>query len=292
MESVRVWLQATRPRTLAAAVVPVWMGCALAAKDGGLHLPSALAALFGALLLQIGANFANDFYDFKNGADTADRLGPARATAMGLVSPRAMRLAFVVVFGLALLVGIGLVARAGAPILIVGLASILFGVLYTGGPAPLGYLGLGEVLVLAFFGPVAVAGTVYVQTRTFSPAAALAGLAPGLLAAAILVVNNLRDIPTDRRAGKNTLAVRFGPTFARLEYLALVLLAAAVPLVLYGLGHVEVPVLLASLTAVPGLLLSRRIWREEGQRLNPRLGQTGALLVLFGALFTLGVALS
>ena len=292
MASIRTWLEATRPRTLAAGVVPVVMGTALAAHQGGLHVPSALAALAGALLLQVGANFANDFYDFKNGADTADRIGPARATAMGLISPKAMRLAFVVTFALAALVGAYLVTRGGLPIVVIGLASVLFGVLYTGGPAPLGYLGLGEVLVLVFFGPVAVAGTVYVQTLSFSLEALIAGLAPGLLASAILVVNNLRDIPTDRVAGKNTLAVRFGPAFARLEYLAFVALAASVPVVLYALGSFEAPVLLASLTLAPGLLLTRDIWREEGRSLNPRLGQTGALLFTFGALFSLGVALS
>ena len=289
--SITTWLQATRPRTLAAAVVPVLMGTALAAREGGLHLPSAVAALVGALLLQVGANFANDFYDFKNGADNADRLGPARAVATGLISPAAMRVAFALVFALALVVGGLLVWRGGAPIVVIGLCSILFGVLYTGGPFPLGYLGLGEVLVLVFFGPVAVAGTVYVQTLSWSWAAVLAGLAPGLLASAILVVNNLRDIPTDRVAGKNTLAVRFGATFARVEYLLFVLVACAVPLALYALGYAGAPVLLATLALLPGLALTRRVWREEGTRLNPRLGQTGALLVVFGALFTVGVLL-
>lgn len=289
--SITTWLQATRPRTLAAAVVPVLMGTALAAREGGLHLPSAVAALVGALLLQVGANFANDFYDFKNGADNADRLGPARAVATGLISPAAMRVAFALVFALALVVGGLLVWRGGAPIVAIGLCSILFGVLYTGGPFPLGYLGLGEVLVLVFFGPVAVAGTVYVQTLSWSWAAVLAGLAPGLLASAILVVNNLRDIPTDRVAGKNTLAVRFGATFARVEYLLFVLVACAVPLALYALGYAGAPVLLATLALLPGLALTRRVWREEGTRLNPRLGQTGALLVVFGALFTVGVLL-
>lgn len=292
MSALAVWLAATRPRTLPAAAVPVAMGTALAWAQGGFHAPSALAALVGALLIQVGTNFANDYFDFKNGADTDARLGPVRATAAGLVTPGQMRSAFIAVFALAAAVGAYLVARGGWPIVVIGFFSILFGILYTGGPRPLGYLGLGEVLVLIFFGPVAVAGTGYVQSQTLLPGAILAGLAPGLLASAILVVNNLRDVSTDAVTGKHTLAVRFGSGFARAEYALFVALACAIPPAMYAGGLLPWGALAASLCAVPAARLTKRVLEEEGRALNPRLGQTGALMVAYGLLFALGVALT
>ena len=289
MSRIAIWLAATRPRTLPAAAVPVLMGSALAWHNDAFHLLAALAAFAGAMLIQIGTNFANDYFDFKKGTDREDRLGPTRATAAGLVSANAMKFAFIAVFALAALVGIYLVYRGGLPILGIGVLSILFGILYTGGPFPLGYLGLGEIFVLIFFGPVAVAGTEYVQSLTFSPEAAWLGVAPGLLSSAILVVNNLRDVDTDRVSGKNTLAVRFGKTFARCEYTLFVLLACAIPWIAIAQGEMTSETWVASLVILPGGWLSWRIWIEEGRTLNPRLGQTGGIMVGFSLLFSAGL---
>jgi 1,4-dihydroxy-2-naphthoate octaprenyltransferase len=288
--SLAVWLEATRPRTLPAAAAPVAIGVALAWSVGGLHVGAALAALAGALLIQVGTNYANDYFDFVKGADTDARVGPRRATQAGLVSPAAMRAAFILTFALAVALGGYLVSRAGWSIVVVGALSVLFGVLYTGGPRPLGYLGLGDVLVLVFFGPVAVGGTVYVQTLTLPPAAIIAGLAPGLLSTAILAVNNLRDVDTDILAGKRTLAVRFGKTFARLEYAACVVIALALPV---GLAAwLSRPWLALPLLASPlAARLIRDVATSDGPALNPLLGRTGKLLVLFSALFCVGWAL-
>jgi len=285
----RVWLDATRPRTLPAAAAPVVMGSAIAAGDGGFSLLWASIALLGALLVQVGTNLANDYFDFVKGADTRERLGPTRATQAGLVSARAMRRAFVGTFAVAAVVGAIVVVRGGWPFVLVAMASIACGILYTGGPRPLGYLGLGDLLVLVFFGPVAVAGTHYLQTLSFSPVAAVAGLAPGLLSTALLAVNNLRDIDTDRRAGKATVAVRFGRRFAKREYAATVIGAAIVPVLLWGTGDAPGGALAASavsLSAIPALraILGAR----PGDRLLGPLAATGRLLVLYGVAFSVG----
>ncbi len=282
-----VWLPALRPRTLPAAVAPVLMGTGLAARDGAFHAWAAAGALLGALLLQIGTNFANDYYDFVKGADGDDRLGPARATQSGWVRPEDMRRAFLWVFALAALVGAGLIARGGWPIAVIGIASLACGYLYTGGPRPLGYLGLGDLMVLVFFGPVAVAGTHYVQTLLWSPTAAVIGLGPGLLATALLAVNNLRDTESDARAGKRTLAVRFGREFAKREFATALLGAAAVPVVAWlalrgpaaGLSATA-----ACLLAIPALRRVRRA--APGDRLLEPLASTGRVLGLYGVLFT------
>ena len=207
---LQVWLSAIRPKTLGAAVSPILIGTTMAFADGKGHALAALAALLGALLIQIGTNFSNDYYDYIKGADTEERLGPVRVTQSGQVRPKTMLRNFVMVFGLATLVGIYLVFRGGWPVVIIGILSIASGILYTGGPWPLGYLGLGDLFVLIFFGPVAVAGTFYVQALEITPVVIFAGLGPGLLATALLAVNNLRDEPTDKKVGKLTLAVRFG----------------------------------------------------------------------------------
>ena len=199
---VQIWIMAARPKTLWAAVAPVAMGIAMAADAGGMHIPAALAALFGAVMIQIGTNLANDYFDYRKGTDQPGRLGPTRVTQAGLVTPHAMRIAITVTFSLAVVAGAYLVWRGGWPIVAVGLLSILFGFLYTAGPYPLGYNGLGDIFVLIFFGPVAVGGTYYVQTLDINTAVLIAGLAPGLFSVAILTVNNLRDIGTDAEAGK------------------------------------------------------------------------------------------
>lgn len=284
-----IWWSAARPRTLGAAFAPVFVGTALAGAAGGLHLPSALAALLGALAIQVGTNFANDYFDFLKGADTADRVGPVRATQAGWVTPAQMRTATALAFLALLPPALVLVARAGLPMAVIGVVSVVCGVLYTGGPRPLAYLGLGDIFVLIFFGPVAVAGTAYAQTLTLDPKAVVAGLMPGLVATALLAVNNLRDIETDTVANKRTLAVRFGRTFARWEYtLALLLPVLVLPVVLvvWAGGHAGA---LASLAmVVPAAGLVRRAWKEEGRALIAVLEGTGKLLVLHSLLFGVG----
>ena len=192
MNTAAVFVEAARMRTLPAAAAPALLGVALAVGSGTFHLVAAVCAVLGAIAIQIGTNYANDYFDFKNGADTEHRVGPRRATQAGLVAPSTMRAAFIIAFAVAVAFGVYLVVRGGWPIVAVGVASVICGILYTGGPKPLGYLGLGDVLVLIFFGPVAVAGTVYVQSLQLDWTAVVVGLSPGLLSTAILVVNNLR----------------------------------------------------------------------------------------------------
>jgi len=263
----RVWLLASRPKTLPAAVAPVVIGTAMAVRDGAFHAMFALAALVGAVLIQIGTNLANDYADFRSGVDSGERLGPMRVTQAGLVTPTAIKRATALVFCLALLIGIHLVWRGGWPVVIIGLSSILFGILYTAGPYPLGYNGLGDVFVLIFFGPVAVAGTYYVQALDAPLPVMIAGLAPGLFSVGILTVNNLRDIDNDIRAGKRTLPARFGRTFARWEYAVCVLAASILPSVLWltGVGGVSTLLtLLVPLAALPVLrTVKEAYWHRE-----------------------------
>jgi len=215
--TLTIWTEAARPKTLWAAVAPIAMASAMAWRDGGFDALTAVVCLITAMLLQVGTNFCNDYADFAKGTDTAERTGPVRATAAGWVKPETMKRATVLTFGLAALVSLPLVLRGGWMLAPLMLAAIASGILYTAGPKPLGYLGLGDLFVFVFFVPVAVAGTYYVQTLRLSEAPLVAGVAPGLLSVAILVVNNLRDIEGDARSGKRTLAVRLGPTFARWE---------------------------------------------------------------------------
>ncbi|MFQ6007729.1 MAG: 1,4-dihydroxy-2-naphthoate polyprenyltransferase [Candidatus Zixiibacteriota bacterium] len=286
---LRIWLLAARPKTLWAAVAPVMIGTAMAFEADSGHFPSALAALLGAVFIQIGTNFANDYFDFKKGVDQHERFGPTRVTQAGLVTPRAMKAATIVIFSLAVLVGIYLVWRGGWPIVAIGLFSILFGVLYTAGPYPLGYHGLGDLFVLIFFGPVAVGGTYYVQAFGINEIVLLAGLSPGFFSVAILTVNNLRDIRSDSLAGKKTLAVRFGAGFARMEYMLSVLIASVLPVLfylatrkhLYAMATVLVP-----LAAIPPI---RSVFgKAEGQALNDVLAVTGKLLLLYSVVFSIG----
>lgn len=287
---LKIWLMAARPKTLAAGLTPVLIGSALAHGAGGFHGASALCAALGALLIQIGTNFANDYFDFVKGTDTEERTGPKRATQAGLVSPKTMLVATVLVFALAFVPGAYLVYRGGWPILAIGVMSVLCGVLYTGGPFPLGYLGLGDLFVLVFFGPVAVGGTYYVQTLNVTTDVLVAGLMPGLFSTAILTVNNLRDADTDVRSGKRTLAVRFGKTFARWEYLACVTSAGLVLpayLCLRAAGHWAA--LVACAAVLIALPLVRKVFTcEDGAVLNDTLAGTGKVLLLFSILFSVG----
>lgn len=289
--SARAWLMAARPATLTAALAPVTVGTACALHVGAFRPGPALAALLGAALLQIGSNFANDVFDYEKGADTVERLGPTRAVQAGLLTPREMRLGMIVVFLLATLVGIYLTSVAGWAIVLLGLASIVSAIAYTGGPYPLGYHGLGDVFVLGFFGFAAVCGTAYVQALEVPALAWAAALPVGFLATNILVVNNLRDRETDELAGKRTLAVRWGRRGALGEYVLLTALAYLVPVALVSIGWVGPTVLLPWVTLPLAVRLVRAVATDSGRALNPSLVRTAKLVFSFGATFALGIAL-
>ena len=268
------------------------MGGGLAGKEAGFAAGPFAAALAGALLIQVGTNFANDYSDFARGADTADRLGTPRVTQSGLLSPRAVRLGAAVSFSLALAVGMYLVAIGGWPIVLIGVAGIAAGICYTGGPWPFGYHGLGEMFVFVFFGPVAVAGTAYVQLSRWPPEAWLAGAGAGALATAILVVNNLRDRETDAGAGKRTLAVRIGPAATRIQYSLLLAVALAIPAVGTAGGLWPPGALLASGAVLLAVAPLRTVWTYEDPRaLNPALAATARATGAYGLLFALGCVL-
>ncbi len=290
LSKLHPWILAARPKTLGAGFAPVVVGSAMAWHDGGFHPLAAVCALIGSLLIQIGANYANDYFDFAKGADTPGRIGPTRVTQAGLVTPRAMRWATIVVFAAAFLPGAYIVYRGGWPFVAIGLLCVLFAVLYSAGPFPLSYLGVADLFVLAFFGPVAVAGTYYVQALALPPDVIVAGLGPGLLSVALLTVNNLRDVDEDRAAGKRTLAVRFGRGYARAQYAACLFIAGFV-LPIYFLVRADAPLF----GLVPIVVMSRAIpairtaWtRTDGPSLNRTLGVTGQLLLLFSVFFSLG----
>jgi 1,4-dihydroxy-2-naphthoate octaprenyltransferase len=266
------------------------VGTACAAARGHVSWGPALAALFGALFLQIGANFANDVFDYEKGADTAARLGPTRAVQAGLLSPKSMRIGMALVFGMALALGLYLTSVAGPVILLIGLASIASAIAYTGGPYPLGYHGLGDVFVFLFFGLVAVCGTVYVEIAQVPGLAWWCALPVGALATAILVVNNLRDRVTDLEAGKRTLAVRFGRGFALTQYRALLTVSYLVPVALAGARLVGPEVLLPLISLPLALKTERAVSSTEGRALNALLAATAKLLLVFGVLFSLGLA--
>jgi 1,4-dihydroxy-2-naphthoate octaprenyltransferase len=281
---------ASRPPTLPAAAIPVVVATAVAARAGALHWPAALAALVAALLIQIGANYANDLYDFQRGADIPARLGPTRVTTAGLLSPRAVTIGMWAMFGLAALCGLYLLARGGWPILLIGVASILAAIIYTGGPFPIGYHGLGDLFAFLFFGLGAVLGTYYAQALTVSWAAVLASIAMGALVTDILIVNNVRDIETDRAVGKRTLAVILGREAACVEYALLLGVAYSVPL-LFWLGLGAGPWVLLPIVSLPmGVRLVHTLaTRREGPVLNRALARTAQLLLVYGVLFSLGL---
>jgi 1,4-dihydroxy-2-naphthoate polyprenyltransferase len=281
----RVWLLAARPATLPAAVVPVLVGTG-AALHGRLELHEHifLPILFASILIQIGTNFANDVFDFRRGADT-ERLGPTRVTQSGLVTPRQVLIATGVTFGLALLLGVYLVAVGGLPILAIGVVCVLAGVLYTGGPWPFGYHGLGDLVCFLTFGVLAVVGTAYLQRPSVDALVLWSSIPVGCLVTAILIVNNLRDIDTDRRVGKFTLGVILGRTATRVEYAACVLVAYAVVVGL-GIGGMVGPWWWLPLLSLPlAIWLVRYVGQTEGRPLNQALKRTGQLHLLFGVLF-------
>jgi 1,4-dihydroxy-2-naphthoate octaprenyltransferase len=295
--ALSIWLAAMRPKTLPAAAAPVLLGTGIAWGDGLAHIPSAIVALVGALAIQVGCNFANDYFDSRTGVDGPERLGPVRAVSAGLVTPRAM--AFATALALALVVPCVayLAWRGGWPFVAIGAAAIVLAVAYTGGPFPLAYLGLGDVFVLVFFGPVAVLWTYAAQAQAWSWIPALVGLGPGLLATALICVNNLRDIDGDRAAGKRTLAVKCGAAFARFEYVTCVVAAGALALAVatgvIGSGTARPWALLA---LVPCAWLAPTcasvLGGLAGRPLNLVLGRTGRALFMYGALMGLGWAVS
>lgn len=288
----RIWLEAARPKTLPAAIVPVMVGTALAAAHHGADYGRAAICLAFALLVQIGTNFANDYYDFVQGADTAARVGPRRAVAAGLVSPRRMLAATWLVLGMAFAVGLLLVHEVGWALLPIGVISIVCAIAYTGGPFPLGYNGLGDVFVFVFFGLVAVCTTFYVQTGKVTPDVISCAAAIGLLAANILVANNYRDVETDALAGKKTLVVRFGRKFAIWQYALSNAVALLCPPALMAMGKYRWPVLLPLLLTPLAISLTRRLAASvEPQERIALLGATARLLAAYGVLLTVGVVL-
>ncbi len=282
---------AARPKTLTAALAPVVVGTALAAHDGVLAPWPALAALVGASLIQVGTNFANDYYDFVRGGDTADRVGPLRVTQAGLLAPETVKRGMWTVLSGAMLVGAYLVWVGGWPIVWIGLSSLACAVLYTGGPFPLAYHGLGDLFVFVFFGLIAVSGTYYVQGLSWPPDVFLAGTALGALNTAILVANNLRDIETDAKAGKRTLAVRLGTRASQVEYLLMMLVGFIVPVVgwlVYGWPAASLAALLvAPLCFAP---VRRVVTHTDPAELLPALGETARVVGVYGLLLGLGLA--
>jgi len=287
--SIKTWVMAFRPKTLTAAVAPVLIGTSMAYGDGIAHIPTAFVCLLTALMMQIGTNLANDYYDFQHGADTEERIGPTRVTQAGLIKPWQVKLSFIIAFGLAAFFSWVLVQRGGWPLGAIAVISILSGLFYTAGPRPLGYMGLGDIFVLIFFGPVAVGGTYYVQAYEINTAVILAGFAPGLISAAILTVNNLRDMESDRKTNKLTLAVRFGRSFAFTEYLVCIIGAALIPVFVYLLTQDHVAILLSTVIlffAIPGIKIV--LTKSDGPQLNEALAFTGRLLLIHSIFFSIG----
>lgn len=286
----RAWFLALRPKTLPAAVVPVLVGAACAFRVGVVSWVNTAVCVGCSLLLQIASNFANDVFDFENGKDTHERVGPARAVARGWITPSQMKRAVVYTLAAAALSGLYLVWLGGWPLFALGALALICAVAYTAGPFPLGYNGLGDVCVFLFFGPVAVCGTAYLNAR-FVPAPAWFGaVAVGALTTAILVVNNVRDEATDRRTGKRTLAVRWGRRAGVVEYAALLAAAYLTPVALVATGLASSAAMLPLLTLPLGVRLLAELHRQQGPSLNATLARTAQLLVVFGVLFALGLA--
>ncbi len=284
--SLKKWLIAIRPGTLVASISPVIMGTAIAYSDKSFHLLSALSAAISAIFIQIGTNLVNDYYDFMHGVDGPDRIGPTRVIQKGIIKPQHIKRAFIISFLIAVISGSYLVYRAGLPILIIGLLSIICGILYTAGPFPLAYIGLADPFVIIFFGPVAVGGAYYVQTLQIKDYVIIAGFGPGFLSNAILAINNLRDIYTDKKAGKKTLAVRLGDVFVRWEYLFSLFIAFGLPFIFTWMGHCcQILGCLAFLCIGPYIYT---IWEKPGPIHNNLLIMTAATLFFYSILFSIG----
>ena len=288
------WVLAARPATLPAAVVPVFVGAAAAFSEGARFRGIVfLMTLICALLIQVGTNFANDYSDFVRGADHEGRLGPVRVTQSGLIDQASVKRGIIIAFGLAILVGASLAWIGGWPIIAIGIASVISGLAYTGGPFPLGYHGLGDLFVFVFFGIIAVTGTAYLQSGHWSMLALLLAIPIGLLVTNILVINNLRDLPTDIAAGKRTLATRIGDRATRAQYAVFTIVAFVIPVAI-GITDPSRRLIMLPLVVLP--LALRRVMTvakgTSGRQLNPILQRTGRLLLMFGALLAAGAALS
>jgi 1,4-dihydroxy-2-naphthoate octaprenyltransferase len=290
--SLAVWVMAARPRTLTAAIVPVLVGTALAIADHAFRAMPAAAAVLGAVLIQIGTNLANDYFDAAKGADS-ERRGPTRVTQAGLATPRQMRTAIVITFGLAVMCGAYLAVVGGWPIVLIGVLSIASGLAYTGGPYPLGYHGMGDLFVFVFFGLAATMGTHYVQAHRLTALSFWAALPMGFLTVAILVANNLRDADSDRRAGKRTLVARYGRRFGQIEYAAAVLLSLAVPVLMVASGTLRPTGILPLLTLPLAWAMVRKVFAASPSLPDHLrlLAGTSWLLLAFGLLFGLGIIL-
>jgi 1,4-dihydroxy-2-naphthoate polyprenyltransferase len=287
--SWHVWIEAARPRTLPAAVAPVLVGSALALHDGRFDVRAALLCLAFALMVQIGTNFANDYYDYIRGADTAARVGPRRAVAAGLIRPATMKRAMGGMLGAAFAVGLALIAWGGPWLLLVGVASIACAIAYTGGPWPLAYHGLGDLFVFVFFGIVAVSVTYFVQAGRFTTDIFLAAIPVGLLATNILLVNNYRDLETDAAAKKRTLVVRFGRGAARTQFAVALALSLAMPLVFVVRGYPRWSLLPLALAPIAWMHVQRLRGATLPGELIALLGDTGKLLALYAILFSAGL---
>ena len=283
------WLLAARPKTLPAAISPVILGCALAYHDGFFYFFICAMTLLAAVLIQIGANFANDVYDFQKGSDREDRLGPIRATQSGLISAEKMKKAMWQVFALAICVGFYLAFKGGWPIVWIGLASIAAGIAYTGGPYPLGYHGWGDVFVFIFFGLIAVPGTYYLQSGTVNEMSLWMGAVMGMLSTAILVVNNLRDADMDKLSGKRTLAVQFGKQFSKIQYSILILIPFLLPLYIWWNVENELSLLITIFALPISLHLINQIFSLSGSDLNLVLARTARFLFIFTLLLSAGL---
>lgn len=287
--SLQSWLLAIRPKTLPAAIGPVLVGSGVALGEGKFSPVVAFACLLGAMLLQIGVNLANDYFDFKNNIDSEERLGPVRVTQSGLIPPAMVRLGMIISLALASLVFLYLALAGGPVIVVIGIASVLAALGYSGGPFPLASNGLGELFVFIFFGLVAVGGTYFIQAGQLSWMVMAAAVPPGLLITAIMVVNNLRDIDTDRKAGKRSLAVILGRSGTIIEYKLLLLLSYLVPVALFIAGQLSAVVLLPLLTVAMGFRLARKIETEEGRGLNEMLAATAKLSFVYSLLFSVAL---
>lgn len=288
---VNRWVLASRPKTLPAAFVPVIIGSSLAYAEGKFRFPAALIALICSLLIQIGTNFVNDLYDYLAGTDTEERVGPTRVLASGMVSVNEMKAAIALVFGVTFLLGMYLVYLGGWIILLVGVLSILAGIAYTAGPFPLAYNGLGDIFVFIFFGLVGTIGTYYVQALEINTLAVLISIPVGALITNILIVNNYRDIETDKANGKNTLAVLFGKEFSRVQYLVFLIVSYLIPVLIYFYYKQDVFVFLPLLSLPLAIRLVRMIYTYKGEELNTTLELTAKLSGIYGILFAAGLIL-
>jgi 1,4-dihydroxy-2-naphthoate octaprenyltransferase len=283
------WMLAIRPRTLPAAAAGVVMGAALSWRDSVFRLDAALVCLFTALLLQIGSNLANDVFDFERGTDTAERLGPTRVTQAGILSPGEVKIGMAVVFVLAALLGLYLVWLGGWVIIVLGIAAIISAIAYTGGPFPIGYYGLGDVFVFIFFGLASVAGTYYIQAGFVTPAVWWMTIPPGMIITAILVVNNLRDLENDRKAGKHTMAVRLGEQGTKIQYLICMAIAYLVLIPVIDLTLIPWTTLLAWLSLPIAYQATKIVLTQKGRPLNMALAKTGQTALVFSLLFAIGL---